>query len=254
MSVQLSIRDLRKRFGAVEVLKGVTLEAGRGEVIALIGASGSGKSTLLRCVNLLELPDEGEVAVGGEAIEIRRGRRGAVAKDPEKLRRLRARLGFVFQSFNLWQHMTVMENMIEAPLHVLGLPRTEATARAEALLSRVGLPDRGGAYPIELSGGQQQRVAIARALAMEPDVMLFDEPTSALDPELVGEVLGVIRGLAEEGRTMLIVTHEMGFCREVASRVVFLHEGRVEEEGPPDALFSAPRSERLRQFLARVRE
>ena len=254
MAARLSIRGLRKRFGAAEVLKGVDLEAETGEVIALIGASGSGKSTLLRCVNLLETPDEGEVAVGGERIEMRAGRAGPAAKDPEKLRRLRARLGFVFQGFNLWSHMTVMENLIEAPIQVLGLPRPQAVARAEDLLARVGLPDRGAAYPIELSGGQQQRVAIARALAMEPEVMLFDEPTSALDPELVGEVLGVIRGLAEEGRTMLIVTHEMGFCREVASRVLFLHEGRVEEEGPPAEIFGAPRSGRLRQFLARVRE
>ncbi len=251
---QLSIRALRKRFGDVEVLNGVSLEARRGEVIALVGASGSGKSTLLRCVNLLETPDEGEVALSGERIEIRRDRRGVAAADPEKLRRLRAKLGFVFQSFNLWSHMTVMENMIEAPIQVLGLAPAEARTRAERLLARVGLPDRGGAYPIQLSGGQQQRVAIARALAMEPDVMLFDEPTSALDPELVGEVLSVIRGLAEEGRTMLIVTHEMGFCREVASRVVFLHEGRVEEEGPPSEFFGAPKSERLRRFLSRVRE
>ena len=254
MTIQLAIRDIRKRFGAVEVLKGVSIEAQAGEVIALIGASGSGKSTLLRCVNLLEIPDEGEIAVGGEHIEISRGRNGSGAKDPEKLRAVRARLGFVFQSFNLWSHMTVLENVIEAPVHVLGLSRAEAVARAEKLLERVGLPGRGDAYPIELSGGQQQRVAIARALAMEPDVMLFDEPTSALDPELVGEVLNVIRGLAEEGRTMLLVTHEMGFCREVASRVLFLHEGRVEEEGPPEAVFGAPRSERLRQFLARVRD
>ena len=254
MAAQLSIRGLRKRFGAAEVLKGVDLEAETGEVIALIGASGSGKSTLLRCVNLLEIPEEGEVAVGGDRIEMRAGRGGPAAKDPEKLRRLRARLGFVFQSFNLWSHMTVMENLIEAPTQVLGLAKPEAVARAERLLARVGLPDRGDAYPIQLSGGQQQRVAIARALAMEPEVMLFDEPTSALDPELVGEVLGVIRGLAEEGRTMLLVTHEMGFCREVASRVLFLHEGRVEEEGPPAEIFGAPRSERLRQFLARVRE
>ena len=253
MSAQLSIKGLKKRFGAVEVLKGVSLEAARGEVIALIGASGSGKSTLLRCVNLLETPEVGEIAVGGERIEMQAGRGGPAAKDPEALRRIRSRLGFVFQNFNLWSHMTVTENLIEAPIHVLGLPRAEARDRAAQLLARVGLPDRGDAYPIELSGGQQQRIAIARALAMEPEVMLFDEPTSALDPELVGEVLGVIRGLAEEGRTMLLVTHEMGFCREVANRVLFLHEGRVEEEGEAEAVFGAPRSERLRQFLARVR-
>ncbi len=254
MTAQLAIRGLRKRFGTVEVLKGISLEAKRGDVLALIGASGSGKSTLLRCVNLLETPDEGEIEVGGACIEMAEGRRGRTASDPRALQRIRSKLGFVFQSFNLWSHMTVLENIIEAPIHVLGLPRAEAVARAEALLARVGLPDRGPAYPIQLSGGQQQRIAIARALAMEPDVMLFDEPTSALDPELVGEVLGVIRSLADEGRTMLLVTHEMGFCREVATRVVFLHQGLIEEEGPPDTLFGAPKSDRLKQFLARVRD
>jgi ABC-type histidine transport system ATPase subunit len=254
MATQLAIRGLRKRFGPVEVLKGVSLEARRGDVLALIGASGSGKSTLLRCVNLLEIPDEGEIEVGGERIEMSNGRGGRGAKDPKALQRIRSKLGFVFQSFNLWSHMTVLENIIEAPIHVLGVPRAEAVERAGRLLARVGLPDRGPAYPIQLSGGQQQRVAIARALAMEPEVMLFDEPTSALDPELVGEVLGVIRSLADEGRTMLLVTHEMGFCREVASRVVFLHEGRIEEEAPPAELFGAPKSERLKQFLSRVRD
>jgi ABC-type histidine transport system ATPase subunit len=248
MTAQLSIRGLHKRFGAVEVLRGIDLEAHRGDVLALIGASGSGKSTLLRCINMLEMPDAGEITVGGQRLELGR------AQDPKLLRQVRARLGFVFQSFNLWSHMTVMENVTEAPIHVLGVPRAEAIKRAEALLARVGLPERGGAYPIELSGGQQQRVAIARALAMEPEVLLFDEPTSALDPELVGEVLGVIRSLAEEGRTMLLVTHEMGFCREVADRVIFLHEGRIEEEGAPAELFANARSPRLRQFLARVRD
>ncbi|MFN3615792.1 MAG: ABC transporter ATP-binding protein [Rubrimonas sp.] len=254
MDAQLSLNGIRKRFGSLEVLRGVSLQARRGEVIALIGASGSGKSTLLRCINLLEMPDAGEISVGGETIGIRDGRRGRAASDPEKLRRIRARLGFVFQSFNLWSHMTVIENLVEAPIHVLGLPRAEAAARARRLLARVGLPDKESAYPIELSGGQQQRVAIARALAMEPDVMLFDEPTSALDPELVGEVLAVIRSLAEEGRTMLLVTHEMGFCREVATRVAFMHQGQIEEEGTPQAVFGEPRSERLRQFLSRVRD
>jgi ABC-type histidine transport system ATPase subunit len=250
MNVQLSVSGITKRFGAIEVLRGVSLEAGRGEVIALIGASGSGKSTLLRCINLLETPDAGEITVAGETLEI--GGRGA--RDAEKLRRIRSRLGFVFQSFNLWSHMTVMENLVEAPVHVLRVAPAEAEARARRLLARVGLPDKGDAYPIQLSGGQQQRVAIARALAMEPEVMLFDEPTSALDPELVGEVLSVIRSLADEGRTMLLVTHEMGFCREVASRVAFMHAGQIEEIGPPDQIFGAPRSERLRQFLARVRD
>ncbi len=254
MSAQLSVKDVRKRFGAVDVLRGISLEAERGEVIALIGASGSGKSTLLRCINLLETPDAGDISVGGEHIHMVEGRRGRAASDPEALRRIRAKLGFVFQSFNLWSHMTVLENIVEAPIHVLGVSRAEAEARALKLLARVGLPDRGGAYPIQLSGGQQQRIAIARALAMEPEVMLFDEPTSALDPELVGEVLAVIRSLADEGRTMLLVTHEMGFCREVASRVIFLHQGQIEEEGPPDTLFGAPKSERLKQFLSRVRD
>ena len=248
MDTQLSIRGLRKRFGAIEVLRGIDLDARRGDVLALIGASGSGKSTLLRCINMLEMPDAGEITVAGERLHLGR------AQDPRVLQRVRSRLGFVFQSFNLWSHMTVLENLIEAPIHVLGVPRAEAIARAEALLARVGLPDRAAAYPIQLSGGQQQRVAIARALCMNPEVMLFDEPTSALDPELVGEVLGVIRSLAEEGRTMLLVTHEMGFCREVADRVVFLHQGQIEEEGPPAEVFGKPRSERLRQFLARVRD
>jgi ABC-type histidine transport system ATPase subunit len=248
MADALSVTDLHKRFGDLHVLRGVSLEAAPGEVIALIGASGSGKSTFLRCVNLLEKPDSGEIVVAGERLSVAGG------VDAGLLRRVRAKLGFVFQSFNLWAHMTVLENLVEAPIHVLGLPRAEAEARARRLLARVGLPAREDAYPIQLSGGQQQRVAIARALCMEPAVMLFDEPTSALDPELVGEVLAVIRSLAEEGRTMLLVTHEMGFCREVADRVVFLHEGRIEEQGPPAELFGAPKSERLRQFLARVRD
>jgi ABC-type histidine transport system ATPase subunit len=246
MGVQLSVRGLKKRFGALEVLRGVDLEARRGDVIALIGASGSGKSTLLRCVNMLESPDAGEIEVAGQRVTADR-------RDREALRRARAKLGFVFQSFNLWSHMTVMENLVEAPIHVLRRPKPEARAAARALLERVGLPDKGDAYPIQLSGGQQQRVAIARALAMEPEVMLFDEPTSALDPELVGEVLSVIRSLAEEGRTMLLVTHEMGFCREVATRVIYLHDGLVEEQGRPEAIFGDPRSERLRRFLSRVR-
>ena len=248
VTVQLSVRGLRKSFGAIEVLRGIDLEAERGDVLALIGASGSGKSTLLRCINLLEMPEAGEIMVSGEQLHL------GGAQDQKALRRVRAKLGFVFQSFNLWSHMTVLENLIEAPVHVLKLPRDEAIARAERLLARVGLPDKAGAYPIQLSGGQQQRVAIARALCMEPEVMLFDEPTSALDPELVGEVLGVIRSLAEEGRTMLLVTHEMGFCREVADRVVFLHQGQIEEQGSPSEVFGHPRSERLRQFLARVRD
>ncbi len=244
------VKDLYKRFGSVEVLRGVSLGARQGDVISIIGSSGSGKSTLLRCINLLEIPDEGEVWVNGELIRMRRLPDGhAQPADRRQVDRIRTRLGMVFQSFNLWSHMTVLENVIEAPIHVLRVPRAEAVARAEALLAKVGIADKRNHYPNHLSGGQQQRAAIARALAMQPRVMLFDEPTSALDPELVGEVLRVIRELAEEGNTMLLVTHEMRFAREVSSRVVFLHQGRVEEEGAPADIFDRPRSERLRQFL-----
>jgi ABC-type histidine transport system ATPase subunit len=246
----LVVEDLHKRFGELEVLKGVSLSANDGDVIALIGSSGSGKSTLLRCVNLLETPDSGRVYVSGELIRMRPTRNGhAVPEDRRQVDRIRARLAMVFQSFNLWSHMTVIENVIEAPVHVIKVPRPEAIERAKRLLDKVGIGDKLDAYPSHLSGGQQQRAAIARALAMEPKVMLFDEPTSALDPELVGEVLRVIRQLAEEGRTMLIVTHEMGFAREVASEVIFLHQGRIEEQGPPTQVFGNPRSERCRQFL-----
>jgi octopine/nopaline transport system ATP-binding protein len=246
----LVVRDLHKSFGPLEVLKGVSLSADNGDVISMLGSSGSGKSTLLRCINLLETPDAGEVHVGGELIGMTRTRRGAKPVDYKQVERIRTRLGMVFQSFNLWSHMTVLENVIEAPVHVLKRPRAEAIAHAEALLAKVGIVDKRHHYPAHLSGGQQQRAAIARALAMEPQLMLFDEPTSALDPELVGEVLRVMRDLAEEGRTMLIVTHEIGFAREVSSRTVFLHQGRIEEEGPPKDVFGNPRSERLRQFLA----
>jgi ABC-type histidine transport system ATPase subunit len=246
----LLVKDLHKRFGDLEVLRGVSLSADDGDVIAMIGASGSGKSTLLRCINLLEVPDAGEVTVGGELIRMRRDRHGQLPADRHQVDRIRASLGMVFQSFNLWAHMTVLQNVIEAPVHVLKVPRAEAVARAEALLAKVGIADKRHHYPAHLSGGQQQRAAIARALAMEPKVMLFDEPTSALDPELVGEVLRVMRQLAEEGRTMLVVTHEMGFAREVASEVIFLHAGRIEEQGPPATVFGSPRSERCRQFLA----
>jgi ABC-type histidine transport system ATPase subunit len=246
----LEVEDLHKRFGALEVLKGVSIRAQNGDVISMLGSSGSGKSTLLRCINLLETPDSGEVHVGGELIRMKRTHTGAKPADHRQVDRIRTKLGMVFQSFNLWSHMTVLENVIEAPVHVLKKPKAEAIERAEALLAKVGIADKRGHYPAHLSGGQQQRAAIARALAMEPQVMLFDEPTSALDPELVGEVLKVMRNLAKEGRTMLIVTHEIGFAREVSSRTVFLHQGRIEEEGPPRELFGSPRSERLRQFLA----
>jgi ABC-type histidine transport system ATPase subunit len=245
------VDDLHKRFGQLEVLKGVSLTAHQGDVISIIGSSGSGKSTLLRCINLLETPNEGKVWVNGELIQMKRLRNGEAAPvDHRQVDRIRAELGMVFQSFNLWSHMTVLENVIEAPIHVLGVPRAEAVARAEALLAKVGIADKRDHYPSHLSGGQQQRAAIARALAMQPKVMLFDEPTSALDPELVGEVLRVIRQLAEEGNTMLLVTHEMRFAREVSSKVIFLHRGKTEEEGTPDQVFGNPRSERCRQFLA----
>ena len=247
----LRVAGLYKSFGDLEVLKDVSLTAHEHDVIAILGASGSGKSTLLRCVNLLEVPDAGEVHVGGELIRMKSDRRGrAMPADRRQVDRIRARLGMVFQQFNLWSHLTVLQNVVEAPVHVLKLPRREATDRARALLEKVGLEDKHDYFPAHLSGGQEQRAAIARALAMEPDVMLFDEPTSALDPELVGEVLKVIRDLAEEGRTMLIVTHEVGFARDVSSRTVFLHQGRIEEEGPSRALLDHPSSPRLRQFLS----
>ena len=246
----LSITDLHKSFGALEVLRGISLAAKQHDVISMLGSSGSGKSTLLRCVNLLETPTSGEIAVHGEVIRMKDHRGRRVAQDPRQVERIRSKLSMVFQQFNLWSHMTVLENVIEAPISVLKMPRQEAIERAEAVLERVGMSDRKGYYPSHLSGGQQQRVAIARALAMEPDVLLFDEPTSALDPELVGEVLKVIRSLAEEGRTMLVVTHEMGFAREVSDRVLFLHQGLVEEDGPPGQVFDQPKSERFRQFLA----
>ena len=249
--VALLCEDVHKRFGPLEVLKGVSLTAHEGDVIAVLGSSGSGKSTFLRCINLLEIPDSGRVAVAGELIRMTKSRIGkTVPADQDQVDRIRARLGMVFQQFNLWSHMTVLQNVTEAPIHVLKVPKDEAMDRARAVLEKVGLADKLDYYPSHLSGGQQQRAAIARALAMEPALMLFDEPTSALDPELVGEVLRVIRQLAEEGRTMIVVTHEMGFAREVSSEVVFLHEGRIEEQGTPREVFGNPRSERFRQFMA----
>ena len=246
----LTATDIHKSFGPIEVLKGVSLTAHQGDVISMIGASGSGKSTFLRCINLLETPDSGVVCVNGEIIRMGRSRRGRVQpEDQKQVDRIRSRLGMVFQSFNLWSHMTVLQNVVEAPIHVLKLPKAEALERAKAILDKVGIGDRLDYYPAHLSGGQQQRAAIARALAMEPDVMLFDEPTSALDPELVGEVLRVIRQLAQEGRTMIVVTHEMAFAREVSSHVIYLHAGRAEEEGPPSQVFGNPTSERCAQFL-----
>ncbi len=246
----IEVIDLHKRFGNIEVLKGISLTANEGEVISLIGASGSGKSTLLRCINMLEVPDQGSIHVDGESIKLNYGMPGApLVADAKQLVRIRSTLGMVFQNFNLWPHRTVLENLIEAPTQVLRESRAEAIERAEALLDRVGLAAKRNEFPAFLSGGQQQRVAIARALAMRPKVMLFDEPTSALDPELVGEVLRVIRSLAEEGRTMILVTHEMAFARDVSSKVAFLHQGLIEETGTPDAVFLDPRSERCRQFV-----
>jgi arginine/ornithine transport system ATP-binding protein len=247
----LQAEGIHKRFGTHEVLRGVSVRAEQGDVIAMIGASGSGKSTFLRCLNLLEQPNAGTLHVAGEALQLVPDRDGSLkAASPAALQRLRSRVAMVFQHFNLWAHMTALGNVIEAPMQVLGLTRAEAVERAEHHLARVGVAHRKAAYPAHLSGGEQQRVAIARALAMEPQVMLFDEPTSALDPELVGEVLRVMRSVAEEGRTMIVVTHEMGFAREVASRVVFLHQGRIEEEGEPRQVLAQPQSERLRAFLA----
>ena len=245
----IEIVDLHKSFGPLEVLKGVSLTAREGDVVAIIGGSGSGKSTMLRCINFLETPSAGQIRIGGEAVAMRADGNPA---DRKQIERLRQSLGMVFQSVNLWSHRTILENLIEVPVHVLGVPRGQAVAQAVALLARVGLSAKAGAYPAFLSGGQQQRAAIARALCMNPRAMLFDEPTSALDPELVGEVLAVIRDLAAEGRTMILVTHEMKFAREVASHVIYLHNGRIEEEGPPSQVFGDPKSDRLKQFLKSV--
>jgi octopine/nopaline transport system ATP-binding protein len=242
---------MHKSFGQLEVLKGISLDAHEGDVISILGSSGSGKSTLLRCINLLEIPDSGMVTVAGETIAMRKRRDGKQEPaDRKQVDRIRSELGMVFQNFNLWSHMTILQNVIEGPIHVLKRPRVEAVAEAEALLEKVGIADKRDQYPSHLSGGQQQRAAIARALAMRPKVMLFDEPTSALDPELVGEVLRVLRALAEEGRTMLVVTHEMAFARNVSNRVMFLHQGLVEAEGSPEQLFGEMKSERFRQFVS----
>ena len=246
----LEINDIHKKFGDLEVLKGISLSANDHDVISILGSSGSGKSTFLRCINLLETPTSGEVKVYGETIKMKQGKDGPEAADAQQVQRIRTQLAMVFQQFNLWSHMTLIQNVMEAPLHVLKLSKTEARERAEKYIERVGMIDRKDFYPSQLSGGQQQRVAIARALAMEPKALLFDEPTSALDPELVNEVLKVMRTLAEEGRTMLVVTHEMGFAREVSDRVIFLHQGKVEENGLPDQVFDAPKSQRFKDFLS----
>ncbi|MFD2740955.1 ATP-binding cassette domain-containing protein [Sulfitobacter aestuarii] len=250
----IKVRDLHKTFDRHEVLKGIDLTARVGEVTALIGGSGSGKSTTLRCLNLLEIPTRTRTfKLLGEDVAFRSSiRKGVEVVDKRQLRRLRSRLAMVFQSFNLWPHLTLEKNVMEAQVQVLGRAKDEARETARRLLDRVGLSDRRDMYPSYLSGGQQQRGAIARALAVDPEVMLFDEPTSALDPELVGEVLSVMKELAEEGRTMIIVTHEMKFAAEVADKVMFLNAGRVEEEGTSDQVFNAPRSERLKQFIQTI--
>lgn len=250
----IEVRDLHKSFNDVEVLKGIDLTAHKGEVIALIGGSGSGKSTTLRCLNLLETPQSvAQMKLLGETVELQPDRHGQLAvSDQRQLRWLRSRLAMVFQNFNLWPHMTLEENIMEAPVQVLGHSRADARDVAHRLLERVGLLDKRSMYPGWLSGGQQQRGAIARALAVEPEVLLFDEPTSALDPELVGEVLGVMKGLAEEGRTMIIVTHEMQFAADVADRVIFLDSGLIAEQGSPEQIFKAPQTPRLQQFIRAI--
>ncbi len=247
----IEIRSLHKAFGALEVLRGISLRARRGDVIALIGSSGSGKSTLLRCCNLLEDSQQGDIVFEGEAVRWRGTGAARQPADRRQVTRIRTNLSMVFQGFNLWAHMTVLQNVMEAPLHVLRQDRATVAARARALLDKVGIADKADVYPAQMSGGQQQRAAIARALCMEPRALLFDEPTSALDPELEQEVVRVIKALAEEHRTMLIVTHDMRMAADVADHVVFLHQGRIEEEGPPDTLFGAPQSARLKQFLSR---
>ena len=241
----LIAEDIHKSFGDLHVLKGLSMEAIEGDVISILGASGSGKSTFLRCINFLDPPDSGRIVLGGEEVAVHNGR-----ADPRQIQRLRQQLGMVFQSFNLWAHMTVLQNVMEGPVQVLKRPVPEVRDEAMAILEKVGIAQKHDSYPSQLSGGQQQRVAIARALAMQPKVLLFDEPTSSLDPELVGEVLRVMRALASEGRTMIVVTHEMGFAREVSTKTIFLHEGRVEEQGPPSEVFGNTQSDRCRAFLA----
>jgi polar amino acid transport system ATP-binding protein len=241
-AIMINVEKLNKTFGDLHVLKDIDMTVKQSEVVCLIGASGSGKSTLLRCINFLEIKDSGLVMIGGEKIE----------KETHDLNEVRAKVGMVFQHFNLFPHKTVLENVMEAPIYVKKRPKEEAKMEARALLKKVGLSDKEDVYPSKLSGGQKQRVAIARALAMKPEIMLFDEPTSALDPELVGEVLATMKELAEEGMTMVVVTHEMGFAREVADWAVYMHEGRIVEVGHPEQLFSNPKEERTKNFLDSV--
>ncbi|RCK45279.1 amino acid transporter [Thalassospira profundimaris] len=246
---RLSVRNIRKSFGAHEVLRGISLDAHDGDVISVLGASGSGKSTFLRCINMLESADDGDVIVSGEKITMKTTSQGRGAANRKQLDRIRTELGMVFQSFNLWSHMTILENIIEGPVHVQKRPRAECIAEAEALLEKVGIADRKDYYPAHLSGGQKQRAAIARSLAMKPKVILFDEPTSALDPELVGEVLRVMRDLAAEKMTMLVVTHEMGFARNVSNRVIFMRDGLIDCQGTPDDMFGGQGSPYFQQFI-----
>ena len=251
----LELKQLEKNFGENRVLKGINLSANKGDVISIIGSSGSGKSTMLRCINFLETPDNGSINVCGETIDCSE----VDLSNPDKklqnqIINVRKKLGMVFQSFNLWSHMNILDNITEAPVHVLGKDKEDAEQQAMKLLEQVGIKDKAYDYPVHLSGGQQQRAAIARALAISPEILLFDEPTSSLDPELVDEVLSVMRKLAEEGKTMLVVTHEMEFARKVSNKVIFLHNGLIEEEGHPDTVFTNPQSERCRNFLFNRRD
>ncbi|MFI0811816.1 amino acid ABC transporter ATP-binding protein [Streptomyces echinatus] len=252
MSVMVDIRSVHKSFGSLGVLRGVDLQVRAGEVTVVLGPSGSGKSTLLRTINHLEKVDRGTISVDGALMGYRRAGDKLYELPEREVLRQRTRIGFVFQGFNLFPHLTVLDNVIEAPVSALRRPRAQVVESAHRLLERVGLGDKAGAYPRQLSGGQQQRVAIARALALEPRLLLFDEPTSALDPELVGEVLDVIRDLAARGTTMIVVTHEIAFAREVADTVVFMADGRIVEQGTPEEVLGAPREERTRAFLAKV--
>ncbi|GHI08818.1 ectoine/hydroxyectoine ABC transporter ATP-binding protein EhuA [Streptomyces cellostaticus] len=252
MSVMVDIRSVHKSFGSLDVLKGIDLEVRTGEVTVVLGPSGSGKSTLLRTINHLEKVDHGAISVDGALIGYRRSGDKLYELPEREVLKQRTRIGFVFQNFHLFPHLTVLENVIEAPVAALKRPRNEAVDSARRLLERVGLADKADTYPRQLSGGQQQRVAIARALALEPKLLLFDEPTSALDPELVGEVLDVIRDLAGQGTTMIVVTHEIAFAREIADTVVFMADGRIVEQGPPGEVLDAPREDRTRAFLSKV--
>lgn len=247
----LSVTNIKKSFGSLEVLHGLSLDAHKGDVISLIGSSGSGKSTFLRCINLLEMPDAGDISLNGNALRFTEKKGQRQVADQDQVRRFRSKIGMVFQQFNLWSHLTILDNVAQAPIRVLKMDKNTAHASAMDYLDKVGIADKARFYPSQLSGGQQQRVAIARALAMQPEAILFDEPTSALDPELVGEVLAVMKQLAQEGTTMIVVTHEMSFARDVSNKAIFLHQGLIEESGDPAKMFNAPESERLQQFLAK---